>query len=239
VSAKPPKDGGAWLKTDVGVETILLRYTDETWDNRPNNDWIMIENLCRNCPDFPAPLTPENMAQLLNRTSQSLHDRTASWTGISNRIWTLIPANKISKPRITPNGLTNQYSAFGKFDLGADEALLLTIPKSNADYQGIQLGNRWFHSLDFKHRQSSLTRNQSQIGPDGLITFVVSRQDPGIWNWLDTNELEQGLIMIRWQGTEIPPSSEMTTQKVKFSTLDAILPPETRYVSAQERKQHA
>ena len=119
VSAKPSASGN-WLKTGVGVETILLRYTDVTWDNSTNQDWITIA--CLTCPSEVENLNPEKLADLLNRTSASFHDRTSSWVSIANRVWTLMPINKIGKPRKTPNGLTDQYSAFGKFDLLNDQA---------------------------------------------------------------------------------------------------------------------
>ncbi len=236
VSPDAPETGKSWLKTDKGVETILLRYTDKSWNGEINQDWVTIERLCDNCPNAAEPLSAQGMTQILGKTSQSLHDRTASWTGIANQIWSIFPANKMSAPRQTPNGLTGQYSAFGKFDLQTDEALILTVPASNADYQSIQLGNRWFHSLDYKHRQSSLTREQSRMDPGKIMTFVISQQDPEVWNWLDPGGLEKGLIMMRWQGLAESPPSKFTVRKVKFVNLRAELPQTVDNISAVERK---
>jgi len=202
VSPTQPTDNINWLKSEAGIETLLLRYTDSDWADQRAQDWITIERVCDDCATMQPSLSPEDVSNLLNRSSQSLHDRTTSWVGIANRITNFIPANTLGKPRPTPNGLTGQFSAFGVFDLEPDQALIVSIPVSDASYQGIQLGNLWFHSLDYRTRQSSLTRTQAFINEDGTIDYVIAAKDPGVVNWLDTGGLKRGLIFARWQGAE-------------------------------------
>lgn len=236
VSQNAPNDGGNWLKTDAGVETILLRYSSPNWAVEPQSDWINIEKTCRDCSSQIEPWSPEKTTTLLNDISASLHDRTMSWVSIANRIWTFMPTNAIGKPRLTPNGLTGQYSAFGKFDLEGDEALIVAVPTAEADYQGIQLGNRWFHSLEYAHRQSSLTVSQAKANPDGIIHFVISKQDPGVWNWLDTDGLNSGLIFLRWQGAKAMPETKMDSKVINVSDIKTELPSAV-YVTSKQRQE--
>ena len=235
VASKAPDGAENWLRIDEGVEIILLRYTDSEWSNNVQSDWITIEKVCPDCDLHPDNYSPESAIKLLNNVSASLHDRTVSWVSIANRIWTLLPTNKIGEPRPTPNGLTGQYSAFGKFDLEDDEALILSVPVSDIAYQAIQLGNRWFHSLEYQHRQSSLTVTQSKPDETEIIHYVISKKDPGVWNWLDTGGLRRGLIMIRWQGSKTAPQNKMGSQLIDVSEIKSVLPEES-FVSPDERK---
>ena len=235
VSPNAPDDGSNWLKTDKGVETVLLRYSSPDWHAQPLTDWIEIVKICPDCSDLKEVWSPEKTAALLNDISASLHDRTVSWVSIASRIWSLMPVNAVGKPRLTPNGLTGQYSAFGKFELMDDEALIVSVPVSNADYQGAQLGNRWFHSLEYAHRQSSLTLSQAKADADGMIHFVISKHDPGVWNWLDTDGLNSGLVFLRWQGAKGPPAADMESKIIKLSGTKTELP-DAVYVTAQQRQ---
>ena len=66
-----------------------------------------------------------------------------------------------------------------------DQAMIVTVPASDAPYQGIQLGSMWYISTDFINHQTSLTANQARIDNDGKIRFVISERDPGVANWLE------------------------------------------------------
>jgi len=71
------------------------------------------------------------------------------------------PVNTMTPPRPTPGGLATQFSSAGHFDLGEDQALIVTVPAAGrevAPYQGIQLGSMWYVSLDYVNHQTSLTR---------------------------------------------------------------------------------
>jgi len=113
--------------------------------------------------------------------------------------------------------------------------LIITVPASDADYQGLQLASRWFLSLDYKHRQSSLSRDQTSIDSDGNIRYIISRFDPGVWNWLDTESHKTGLIMLRWQGASSKPVSAINAEIVTRDEISNVLPNDTRFVSEAER----
>ena len=112
------------------------------------------------------------------------------------------PVNTMTPPRPTPGGLATQYSSAGHYDLDDDQAMIVTVPAAGRDvapYQGIQLGSRWYVSLDYINHQTSLTADQARIDPDGMIRFVLSERDPGLVNWLERTGHRHGYVQIRWQ----------------------------------------
>ena len=102
-------------------------------------------------------------------------------------------------PRLTPGGLATQYSSAGQFDLTADQALIITLPVTDAPYLGFQLGSLWYISLDYINHQTSLNGTQAQADPDGKIRIVVSDQNPGVTNWVETLGHRKGFLQFRWQ----------------------------------------
>ncbi|KAJ5370890.1 uncharacterized protein N7496_006982 [Penicillium cataractarum] len=152
--------------------------------------------------------------------------------------------NTLSTPSqsSTLGTLTTQASSFGHFNLSDDEALVATVTQGDADYFVFPLTNPWMITTD-PASQVSLNNEQAVANANGTYTFVVSLEDPGVYNWLNTTGLHEGAIMVRWQG--LPTSSSSSTsstaspavdvQVVAFSDLASVLPSETRYVTAEER----
>jgi hypothetical protein len=91
--------------------------------------------------------------------------------------------------------------------------------------------------------QVSLNNKQGVANANGTYTFVISLEDPGVYNWLNTTGLYEGTIMVRWQGLPTSSSSSASStgspavevQVVPLSELRSVLPSQTRYVTAEER----
>lgn len=137
-----------------------------------------------------------------------------------------LPVNTMTEPRLTPGGLATQYSSAGHYELTDDEALIVTVPASDAPYQGFQLGTMWYISMDFANHQTSLTADQARHDPDGNLRFVVSARDPGLANWLETTGHDRGYLQIRWQRTAraFGPADGPEVEKVRFDDLAQALP---------------
>ena len=235
VSAQDPGEGVNWLQNAAGAESILVRFT--------HNDWLAEQDaplfIDRIDGDFTAApaLTEAAVVRGYNRASQSMYDRTASWLAIADGMWTKLPRNSISPPRATPGGLVGQYSAFGNWGFADDEAVLLEFALSDAPYQGIQLGTRWFVSLDYETHTSTLNGSQLQCPDPDHCVAVIAKKDPGIANWLDTDGLNEGLIFMRWQGLSALPDKATwpRMQHVKLGELDTLLPSDTARVTPAQR----
>ena len=97
---------------------------------------------------------------------------------------------------MTPGGLATQYSSVGHFELRPDQALVITIPVTDAPYLGFQLGSLWYISLDYINHQTSLNNTQAQADPDGKVRIVVADQNPGVTNWVETLGHRRGYLAV-------------------------------------------
>jgi hypothetical protein len=77
--------------------------------------------------------------------------------------------------------------------------MVVTVRVADCAYQSIQIGSRWYISTDYEHHQTSLTRAQSHVDPDGMLRYVISERDPGVANWLELCGHPEGVLMLRWQ----------------------------------------
>ena len=205
VSPERPDDAKNWMKNAPGAESLLVRFTHSDWETE-RIDPLYIERLDTD-GEPPVPLTAASMVAGLKRSSQSMYDRTASWIAIADRMWSLVPNNSIFNMRVTPGGLVGQYSAFGNFKLAPDETMLIEFGDTGAPYMGIQLGNRWFVSMDYENHTSTLNMTQLGCREDERRCYaLISLEDPGVANWLDPAGHDEGLIFMRWQGLESPPT---------------------------------
>jgi hypothetical protein len=152
----------------------------------------------------PPPLTRDAVAKRYGVAGKMLLGRLRTFLAFADRFYLGLPVNTLTAPRLTPGGLATQYSSAGHYDLGDDQAMVVTVPVSDAPYQGIQLGSMWYVSLDYINHQTSLTVPQAHVDPDGMIRYVVSDRDPGVANWLECTGHHRGYLQLRWQRLSRP-----------------------------------
>ncbi|WP_430331403.1 hypothetical protein [Rhodococcus sp. ACT016] len=174
----------------------------------------------------PEPTTPDREAARFRAAADFLTGQVSLWIDFTSQMYGPLPPNTLTQPKSTAGGLPTQYSSTGTYSLADDEALIVTVPRSAAPYQGIQLGSDWYVSLDYINHSTSLTADQARTDPDGQLRFVVSRQDPGLANWLETTGHDTGYIHLRWQGQTEPLTDvdKPTVEVVKVSELPRKLP---------------
>lgn len=63
-------------------------------------------------------------------------NRVKTWLQFPQWFYLDLPVNTMVPPRLTPGGLATQYSSVGHFDLRPDQALVITVPVSDAPYLG-------------------------------------------------------------------------------------------------------
>ena len=147
----------------------------------------------------PPPLTRELIEKRYAVAGKQLIQRVKTWLQFPQWFYQDSPANTMVPPRLTPGGLATQYSSVGQFDLAQDQALIITLPVTDAPYLGFQLGSLWYISLDYINHQTSLNGTQAQVDPDGQIRIVVSERNPGVTNWVETLGHRRGFLQFRWQ----------------------------------------
>jgi hypothetical protein len=173
------------------------------------------------------PLDPAIMTEQILDGKAILDVQGPFWPAFVDSIRNNIPVNTATPWRPTGGlGITTQLNMLMWFDLEDDEAMVIRFPDEDvAAYYGLQLSNFWGSSADWANRNVSQSWGldgtcqsekgafetphpaqqliTSKGGPDcGVQTsyyMVVSKQDPGVQNWIDTAELSQGLLAARLQ----------------------------------------
>ena len=132
------------------------------------------------------------------------------------------------------------FIANSHFEIADDEAFVFTADPKAAPYHAVLLGNHWWIAMDADLRSGAFNTSQAQANRDGAITYVIASHDPGVQPVVDTGGLHTGIIQVRWQGTP-PEMTEMPGainggRVVKLTDLRSALPPETAWLTPDERK---
>lgn len=180
-----------------GAAMLLVREVFSDWANeRPGMIRIQRVDGIGAVPTAP---TGDTLARRYRTAGKILLNQLKTFLAFPEWFYLKLPVNTLTEPRLTPGGLTTQYSAAGHYDLAHEQAMVVTVPASEAPYQGIQLGSMWYISMDFINHQTSLTAHQARIDPDGKIRIVISERDPRLANWLECTGHRRGYVQIRWQ----------------------------------------
>ena len=174
----------------------------------------------------PPPLTKELIERRYATAGKQLVQRVKTWLQFPKWFYDNLPVNTLTAPRLTPGGLATQYSSVGHYDLTPEQALIITLPVTDAPYLGFQLGSLWYISLDYINHQTSLNGTQAQADPDGKIRIVVSDQNPGVTNWVETLGHRKGYLQFRWQrvSREMTAADGPTLELVDLDSVAGTLP---------------
>jgi hypothetical protein len=174
----------------------------------------------------PPPLTRGTIEKRYATAGKQLVNRVKTWLQFPQWFYFTIPVNTMVAPRLTPGGLATQYSSVGHYDLRPDQALVITIPVTDAPYLGFQLGSLWYISLDYINHQTSLNNTQAQADPDGKVRIVVADQNPGVTNWVETLGHRKGILQFRWQrvSRQLTEADGPTVELVEIDAIPTTLP---------------
>ena len=122
----------------------------------------------------------------------------------------------------------------GIYEIDDDEALDRRVPRTGrCHYWQILVADDRFSTVDWVNRQSSLNDVQARIDPDGWFRGVVSKQDPGVHNWLDKADWPWGILQARFYRADEYP--EATVTKVPVAEVLEHLPAGTPVLTPEER----
>jgi len=210
------------------IRDVLLDWARDV----PNE--LTIERL--GGPPTTPPRSLDEQAELTAATMQ----RFAEFTQKLARGMLASPPNHFSLAYSSDKGgaLRKQVYVGGNFKLGDDDAMVIDLCDGGAAYFVVPTGNVWGTTLDIVDRTSTLNKAQSEPNADGTWTFVLSKRDPGVHNWIDPCDLGEGILTLRM--AEFPgdrPRGDLGAKSrvVPLSKLERELPEETKWVSAEER----
>jgi len=183
-----------------------------------------------------APLDADEQARL----TAGMMEHFASFTQKLGRGMMASPANQFSLAYSADKGgaLRKQVYIGGNFRLDEDEAMVIDVNDGGAAYFVVPTGNVWGTTFDIVNRTSSLNKAQSVPNADGTWTFVLTRHDPGVHNWIDPCGMQDGILTLRmaeFPGGRPKDGLSARSRVVPVSRLKDELPEETRWVTPQER----
>ncbi len=245
VIASPVRLPGAsnWIENPSDGTRLLVRQVYGDWSGVQSEEQtgeVHIDRLGSEGALKPVLSEPE-MVTRLARATANLTTHVRVWPEMLRQFYVEgQDPNHISDP-FDPGalgGVSGRHMCHGFWDLQPDEALIVTTWPMDGNYQGIQLTDLWWSSLEYANRQTSLTAQQARAGDGGEFTFVLSGVDPGAANWLDTTGRRRGIVMLRFDGMQAPqfdPARRPSAHVVRLADLPAALPPGTPMVTAAER----
>ncbi|WP_102141736.1 hypothetical protein [Mycobacterium hubeiense] len=212
-----------WRFTPTGPSQLVIREVYNDWSAQRGT--LAIQRV-DTAGTAPPPLSRTTIEKRYATAGKQLVQRVKTWLQFPQWFYFNIPVNTMVAPRLTPGGLATQYSSAGHYELADDQALVITLPVTDAPYLGFQLGSLWYISLDYINHQTSLNATQAQADPDGKIRIVVSDRNPGVTNWCETLGHRKGFLQFRWQRVSraLTEADGPTVELVDFDKLPASLP---------------
>jgi hypothetical protein len=222
-----PAPGRNYFTLGPGSAMLLVREVYSDWDTERRGTIRIYRADLRGAA--PPPADSAAQAKRYGVAGKILLSRLRTFLAFPEWFYLNLPVNTMTPPRPTPGGLATQFSSAGHYDLGDDQAMIVTVPAAGravAPYQGIQLGSLWYVSLDYINHQTSLTADQARIDPDGRMRFVISERDPGLVNWLERTGHRRGYVQIRWQrlSRDLSPEDGPQVEVVPAGDLPRVLP---------------
>ncbi len=218
-----PDGSYEWRFTPASNAQLVIREVYNDWSAQRGHIAIARTDTAGTAP---APLTNELIEKRWATAGKQLVQRVKTWLQFPRWFYMNIPVNTMVAPRLTPGGLATQYSSAGHFDLAPDQALVITLPVTDAPYLGFQLGSLWYISLDYINHQTSLNGTQAQADPDGKIRIVVADRKPGVTNWVETTGHRKGFLQFRWQrvSRELTEADGPTVELTDVASVPELLP---------------
>jgi len=166
-------------------------------------------------PGPPPPLSDEVLAArvregiaFLRQTTvgQALPDLPSPVPFVSNEPNVLPTPFSFRDSSLPVPGAADIVYALARWRLEPDEALVMTGTLPRGAFANVMLWNRHMQTFEYQFRQSSLNTEQITYEPDGSYTIVISDEDPGVPNWLDTGGHRKGTIFWRYLLPEEDPT---------------------------------
>jgi hypothetical protein len=233
ITLSAEQSGSCWVPLPEDAAMVNVREYYFGWEPRPPA--IMTIRRLDRAGEAPAPLTAAAVAGMLEEAATTIEQSIRYWNEYVAQARTEQPVNTMGPPRHSPGGSTRIHYSFGFYALDPEETLVIDADVAGARFWDVQLYTLgWFEPFDYANRVTSLNHLQAATSPDGHARIVVAHRDPGVANWLDTEQRPEAMITVRWIDTREEPGVDATV--VGLDEVDAALPADTPRISAEERR---
>lgn len=208
---------GNWLPMTPATGTLIIRQTRLDW---AGEQLAHVELDRIGDPVPPAPLTPEFVDEAFQYAARLVAGGAmmfATWSeGFLKHVNQLPRFDQALSDSL--GGVRDIVYHHSYWRLAEDEALVIETTPVPCDHWSFTLGNHWMESLDYRHHRITLNTKTATPESDGSVRIVVSHDDPGHPNWLETAGHAHGTMCFRWvRAGDDPPTP--TTRVVKRAEL--------------------
>lgn len=233
---RPAGYEGDWLPLHPEADFILVRQFSYDWGNE-RDCRMAIERLDKPA-ELRARLTPDEVDAKLRHVFAYMRDVTGVAMNSVRRPHDAGFINKMHIHTFQDMGNGNDWpQAYFEmvFDIAPDDALVIEseLPETRT-YWNVQVIDGLWNQVDIPYRQSSLNGHTAKVDADGKFRAVLSHQDPGYHNWLDTGGNTYGMLIGRWYRCSSTPTPQVT--RVKFADLASHLGDASPRASTVERE---
>lgn len=205
----PTRQSGNWLDLPPQAASLIVRNYFELEERAPAADpnrrvELRIEPL----DDVPVrpPLDDATVAGKLDDVAAFVRGGTVESIALETLEIPFVSRIPNELPRPSVFRLAGQDAwgavdiayAMCPFELADGEALIMEGSFPDCAFANVVLWNRHMQCFEYRDRRCSLNRKQTVLGADGRYRIVVSRQDPGVPNWMDTEGHGRGTVFWRF-----------------------------------------
>lgn len=205
LSQNDPGAGRNWLRLSPETNCILIRLV---WSDR-DRETAPVMRIERLDHAMPEPVTPALVADNLAWTAQAVVGYAELvrnwWQGTQGNFAARLNRLDYSRAQYLSNGgVPDRHVAFGGWEKGLEEALVLEFTPPPCEYWNFQLCNIWQENLDtFEDGNGWISNYRYQAEADGLVRVIIAETDPGFGgNWLNSYGHERGIWGLRLVLTE-------------------------------------
>ena len=226
-----PERGPNWIPTTADSRKLFIRQGFDRWEERPAR--MRIERVDMESPK-PLP-TSETMIAAMDWAGNFVTGLMTDWPEFPFTYGGVDGENPNRFPSVdstAADAKRGRAAANMYWVLAPDEALVIEFDAHDGLWSLTNMGV-FFNSMDFLYRPVSYTPSRTKVDSDGKVRLVLSHDDPGYHNWLDTQGFERGNVTYRHMLEGEP--AVLNTQAVKRAELANLLPRDTATVTAAER----
>jgi len=197
--------GGNWLPMSDDTSFLLVRQTFlDRAAERPAS--ITIERL--NGPVMPRPLSSDWLERQLGQAASFVKVTASAFADWAKLFMTrpneLLPWNQDIFQKV--GGDPNIHYLHGYWRLSPGEMWVIETDVPQCRFWNFVLQNWWMESADYRNIPSAWTNiNKARLSADGRLVIVVSEEDPGFGNWIDTCGHAEGTALLRWISADRHP----------------------------------
>jgi hypothetical protein len=221
LSKTRPSQPGAWIQITEDAANVLVRqYIGDR--SKEQLATYSIEAVGDNLPPIRPPKDAE-IAQNIEATGHAFLTLSAWGKTIVEKIVPELSDNPNTFFKRKGKQIGGQTAEISNlyfmclYSFADDEALVIELEPPRSRYWNFTMNSIWRETPEYLNRPVSLTMDGAHKEADGKVRFVVSHQDMGHPNWIDTSGHHRGFLTFRSVEGE-----DMTEPKLKKMKLTAV-----------------